>query len=85
MRTKTKWSLRGSIQEALRHARMTDCSFMETRLKPEFPLPKSEKEVDAFIKGRTELWRNSWLIPPLERALEKVKARDDKGKRSANT
>lgn len=79
-RSRTQFSLRGAIEKALKHARMDNCYFAETMLKPEFPLPKTEKEVDAFIKGRTKLWRESWLIPPLERALEKVKRRDGEGK-----
>ncbi len=77
-RGKSKYSLRGAIEDALKHARMDNCSFEDIHLKPEFPLPKKEEQVDAFIKNRTRLWRENWLIPALERALEKVKARDEK-------
>jgi hypothetical protein len=35
-------------------------------------LPKTEKEVTEFIRRRTELWRESWIINPLELALEKL-------------
>jgi hypothetical protein len=82
MRQKSQYSLRGLISRALDHARMERASFSENLLKPEFPLPKTEAEVTAFIKGRTKLWRESWLIPPLEQALSKIKMRDGKNAKS---
>ena len=75
-RSKSRYSLRGAIEEALRLARMDNLGFEDHHLKPDHPLPKTEAEVTAFIKGRTKLWRDSWLIPALERALDKVKKRD---------
>jgi hypothetical protein len=79
-RSRTQFSLRGALEKALSVARMDNCSFESTVLRPDYPLPKSEKEVDAFIKGRTKIWRDSWLVPPLERALEKVQRRDGEKK-----
>ena len=36
------------------------------------PLPTTEKEVTPFIRQRTELYRHSWLVTPLQEALDKL-------------
>jgi hypothetical protein len=33
------------------------------------PLPRSEREVTAFIKRRVRLHHETWIVSPLERAL----------------
>ena len=73
-----KTSLRANIENALKLARMEQVGFRSHDLKPEFPLPRLESEVDAFILGRTKIWRETWLIPALEGALAKIKSRDVK-------
>jgi hypothetical protein len=70
-RIASPYSLKNSIKTALNHARMENASFGSVA-DGEIVL-RNKDEVDAFIKERTRLWRESWLIPPLERALAKVK------------
>ena len=36
------------------------------------PLPKDEKEVTDFIRRRTDLWRRTWIIDPLEEVLDLI-------------
>ena len=38
------------------------------------PLPKTEQEVDAFIKERIRLHHQSWIIDPLRSILHKLGA-----------
>ena len=40
------------------------------------PYPTSEKEVTPFIRERTKIYRESWLITPLELALEALRGYD---------
>ena len=37
---------------------------------PEGRLPTNEREVTAFIRERTRLWRESWILPVLEQMIE---------------
>ena len=79
MRHKSRYSLRGLIEEALDHARMQHCNFNEPDNGTE-ALPKDENDVTDFILHRTKRWREAWLIVPLETALAKIEARDRKKK-----
>lgn len=49
---------------------------------PSKDLPKSEKEVDDFIRQRTLLWRETWLVPKIEAMIkddvQKIKKRKAK-------
>jgi len=38
----------------------------------EFGFPTKEKEVNKFIKGRTKLWRNSWIVDPLKEIIKEI-------------
>ena len=42
-------------------------------LHSEIELPKSQKEVTAFVKDRTEHYRRSWLTEPLQEIIKKLK------------
>lgn len=73
MRHKSPNSVRGLIADALKAATFEDADFSEIwHLELEFPLPKSEDEVNAFIKGRTDLYMRTWVLPRLREALEKI-------------
>lgn len=65
-------SVRGCIQRALTAAKMINANFECPRESDEAPLPKTEEEVTPFILKRTELYRGSWIIKPLEAALAKL-------------
>lgn len=44
------------------------------------PFPTTEGEVTDFIKERTRIYRQSWIIGPLEEALSLVKADEQRAK-----
>lgn len=56
--------------EALRELRetltMEKCRFGNIHPAKDDPLPKSESEVDEFIKRRTRLWLETWVFPTLD-------------------
>jgi hypothetical protein len=39
-------------------------------------LPTTEAEVTEFIKQRTRLYRESWIIAPLEEAIREIEEGD---------
>lgn len=62
------------VKEVIAHLRMDRASFssIATSLDPpEMHLPKSEQDVDRFIKARTRLYMSSWCIAPLQDILDK--------------
>jgi len=69
------YSLKSLIKEALRAARMEGAGFQSNF--PDVPLPTDEKDVTEFIKKRSELYRETWIIKPLKRALEKLEKKKD--------
>lgn len=68
MRQESEYSLRGLIKKALEAARMENANFSSWKDS----LPLDENEVTEFIKKRTEIYRHSWIIEPLEAALKKL-------------
>lgn len=36
------------------------------------PYPKNEHEVTTFIKKRTKVWREAWLIEPLDKIIKQL-------------
>ncbi len=63
-----------TLEGALRCAKMELAEF--GTIFPEkdiLPYPTTEKEVTPFIKQRTELYRKTWLISPIESALRMIK------------
>jgi hypothetical protein len=69
-----KNSLRGHIYEALKMTEglLNDGSGFAQLHESEPPLPKSEAEVDAFIKERIRPYVETWILPELRRALKKA-------------
>jgi hypothetical protein len=61
------------LKEALDAAKLTRASF--SNLFPDDPLPTSEKEVTEFIRRRTRLYRETWVIPTMRRLLAKIDPR----------
>jgi hypothetical protein len=62
------------LKDVLSHLRMDRASFssIAPSLDPaEMALPKTEQEVDRFIKARTRLYMTSWCIAPLQEVLAK--------------
>lgn len=60
------------IREVIRVATMERSSF--SRIGFDGPFPTSEAEVNAFIRERTKIWRETWIIGPLEKLLRKAEA-----------
>lgn len=76
----------GQLKEALETATMEKSSFSRLHVswvKEEernwVDYPTCEKEVDAFIKYRTRLWRSSWLEGPVARAITEIRERIELG------
>ncbi len=69
------WTVRRSIrnlEKALRFAKMESASFgfPTERVRTVYgPRWGQEEAIDDFIKERTRLWRESWLIPQIEETL----------------
>ena len=64
------------LEAALKSAKMKMAEFGHIHPKWEkdlLPYPTTEEEVTAFIKQRTELYRKSWLIRPIESALRTIR------------
>lgn len=59
------------LEQAHFDATMEQASF--SRINTTDSLPKSENEVTAFIRERTRIWRQSWILSPLEEALKIIK------------
>lgn len=58
------------LNRALTDAYMERASF--SQLHARGPFPTNEAEVDKFIKDRTRLYRESWIIGPLKRAIRLI-------------
>ena len=62
--------LRKLITDAYDVSTMDRADFGHIFSEKDDPLPTIEKEVHSFIKKRTFLWRHTWQLPPLRKALE---------------
>lgn len=51
---------------------MERCAFGTIWTDPDDPLPKTEAEVTEFIRRRTKVWRETWMIPKLEEVITKL-------------
>lgn len=58
------------LREVLQAAQMERAEF--SRIIPNDSLPQSEKEVTAFIKERTRIYRESWIINPLKEVIDVI-------------
>lgn len=63
--------------EKLRQIRR-DATFEEARFgmlrdaPEEYPLPKCEADVDAFIRERTRIFRETWILSEIDELLGQV-------------
>jgi hypothetical protein len=69
------------LNRALVDARMERASF--SRLHDKEPFPTTEAEVTEFIKERTRIYRDSWIISPLEQAIRLIKADGQKQRKES--
>ena len=59
------------LRELRRLMTLEQTKFAELWDDPERnPLPKREAEVDAFIRERTRIFRETWILPVLDELLE---------------
>lgn len=68
------------LNRALTSARMDRADF--NSIIPLENLPKTEIEVTKFIKDRTRLYRESWIVNPIKRAINLIEQDGKKRGRS---
>lgn len=59
-----------TLRQVVTDAKMERASF--SQLASKGPFPTTESEVTEFIKQRTRLYRESWIIGPLEEAIKDI-------------
>jgi len=59
---------RKALKELKRHVTMQTCNFDMHHFDAE-KLPQDVNQVDAFIKERTRVWRQSWIYPLIDALL----------------
>jgi hypothetical protein len=59
------------LREIRRSATFEDARFSTSGLTQTSDLPKSEEEVDDFIRRRTCLYRETWILGMIDLLLEK--------------
>ncbi len=57
------------IRNVYTDATMDRSAFDHIWAERDDPLPLEEKEVTAFIRRRTDLWRRTWILAPLKEVL----------------
>ena len=74
-------NVRNSIQDALQAARFATASFTDmggsalVRFNPEGTKARTEPQEETdYIRERTALYRDTWIIGPLEAALAEIDA-----------
>ncbi len=68
------------LNRALIGAQMDRASFSQLHTKG--PFPQTEADVTAFIKERTQIYRQSWIISPLKQAISLIEQDGKKGPRA---
>jgi hypothetical protein len=63
------------LREVVDHLGMEHCGFGHPMSCGDDPLPKTEDEVTPFIRRRTKLWLDTWVLPKLRRLLEREERR----------
>lgn len=58
------------LNQVLIDAQMERAAF--SQIHPKGPFPTNEAEVDKFIKDRTRIYRDSWIILPLKRVIHLI-------------
>jgi hypothetical protein len=71
------------LTELLGYARFERADFSTIRTTADPPLPTSEAEVDAFVKSRTKLYMDTWVIPKIEQLLEHEEKSTPAGRKRA--
>ena len=74
VRKKHPPSVRKLLVQVMESAQLLRTDFQDFR--PAAWLPMSENQVNKFVAERTQLWRNSELIQPLQTAVKLI----DEGK-----
>ena len=59
------------LREVRRLATLETASFRSVGPATD-PLPADERDVDKFIKDRTRIHRETWILPPLDRMIEEA-------------
>lgn len=65
------------LREVIDHANLEHADFGSFWIQQkdlELPLPKTDKEVTAFIKQRVKTHHQSWIIRPLNNAIKEIEA-----------
>lgn len=62
------------LREVYKHLLMENCSFSNIGPSDDEVgrLPTNETEVTEFIKRRTRLWRESWILPYLKEMIDRA-------------
>jgi len=68
--TKTELHVLKAVRDA---ATLERASF--SRFSTDEPLPTSEAEVTDFIRKRTQLYRETWIIPKLDALIAKYEGK----------
>lgn len=63
-------ALLATLRQVVTDAKMGNASF--SQLTSKGPFPTTEAEVTEFIKQRTRLYRESWIIGPLEELISEL-------------
>lgn len=58
-----------SLKDILQHTRLEHANFSQIYTGQTFNYPTNEKEADEFVKQRVKLYNESWVISPLEDAI----------------
>ena len=76
---KKQEALLSLLREAVEHAEMEHADFGSfwVQGEKELPLPTTDKQVTPFIRQRTRVYRDSWLIRPLRAAIAKIEQNGD--------
>lgn len=73
MRKRELEYIKRKLQAIMNSARMSNANFSAMGIDPEHGnLPTQESEVDEFIKERTKLYRNSWIVCPIAELIVQV-------------
>jgi hypothetical protein len=65
------------LEDVLRHATLNTSSFGHIGTMADgADFPVDEREVDAFIRERTRIYRRSWILSPLLRVINTLRIRD---------
>jgi hypothetical protein len=68
------------LEEIRSYATMESASFSRLWSDPDDPLPKTEAEVTEFIRRRTAIYRQTWILDYLDELLaHTVGGREDVG------